>query len=217
MTTPAALHSKKSSDWGTPEEIVAVAYRVFGGRISFDLCSSAYWNRHVRAQHYFTEKNSPLVEGSFDWSIDPRGSVFCNPPGGLVKEFWRLCVQLHRQGHPALWVGFSVEQLAYLQKFGLWNHRYRRAILPRRLAFMQSPNDAADGLQAKAVSAYDKGNLVLASKLFDEEAALRRNPDGPPVPGTAPGHSNYLLLMPTQMSHIERFRIEMAALDAHVF
>lgn len=45
-------------------------------------------------------------------------TALCNPPGGLIKELWYSLCSYWARGwiSSAVWVGFSVEQLTYLQK-----------------------------------------------------------------------------------------------------
>lgn len=162
MTAPSALHSKEKTDWGTPVEIVEGARRVMGS-IDYDLCSSAYWNKHVvRASRFWSEVDSAFGEGiSF-----PIGNYLCNPPGGLVVEFWRLCVGIVGNGSTVFWVGFSVEQMAYLQDDYFFSPSFLRTIPRRRLKFLER-----------------QGFLD------------RKRHDSPPVPASRPSHSNFLVLM----------------------
>lgn len=192
MSTPGALHSKEKTDWGTPVEIVEGARRVMG-TIDYDLCSSAYWNRHVvKASRFWSEEESALDGTANPF---PRGNYLCNPPGGLVLEFWRLCVGLVGNGSTVFWVGFSVEQMAYLQDEYLFAAPFLRVIPRRRLKFLER-----------------RGFLD------------RRRHDSPPEPAARPSHSNFLVLMAsstqpwaTAGAQAARFATLAASLGGKVF
>jgi hypothetical protein len=143
--TVLAQHSTATPEHGTPREIVEMARYVLG-EIEADACSSRYWNTHsVRAGIHFDADNSPL--DAAPWTIPPHSrpaydTWLVNPPGGLVKEFWRFATARYREGSAVFWVGFSLEQLVYLQKEGALFPGFRRCIPPRRLAFLRK----VDGL-----------------------------------------------------------------------
>lgn len=167
MSTPAALHSKERTEWGTPYEVVEGARKVMGS-IDFDLCSSAYWNKHVvRAPQFWSAEGDDALAAARNPSRGfPHGNYLCNPPGGLVVEFWDLCLRLASEGSTVFWVGFSVEQMAYLQDRQLFSTSFLRAIPRARLKFLER-----------------RGFLDS------------RRRDSPPVPAGRPSHSNFLVLM----------------------
>jgi hypothetical protein len=147
MSTPSALHSKKTPKWGTPEEIGLLARVALGGEIHLDPASSPEFNQRIGAIKIITEAQNGLTT---PWSLVPGDldplpgeipplSVFLNPPGGLVKEFWARLVQHYCEGliHNAIWIGFSVEQLCILQDIELYPMDFRTVILRKRLAFTQ--------------------------------------------------------------------------------
>ncbi len=107
-----ALHSKASSEWYTPVEYVMAARKVMGG-IDYDPATSARANETVRATHWNTTEVDGLDEGCL-WT----GRVFINPPGGLVREFWRRLIGEIRNGYTteAIWIGYSLQQLQTLQR-----------------------------------------------------------------------------------------------------
>jgi ParB family chromosome partitioning protein len=113
-----ALHSKVTPEWYTPAEYVEAARAVMG-RIDLDPASCPMANETVKAGTYFTKDNEGLLQS---W----HGRVFLNPPGGLVREFWR-----HLVGETAgmywdstgavtewVWIGYSLQQLQTLQTDG---------------------------------------------------------------------------------------------------
>lgn len=105
----AALHSKATPEWFTPSEYVEAARAVMG-RIDLDPASCDKANETVKASQWFCKEDNAL---SRDW----YGRVFLNPPGGLVKEFWRyLLVQMEfGRVSEVIWIGYSLQQLQTLQ------------------------------------------------------------------------------------------------------
>lgn len=136
-------HSSKSDDWGTPPEIVAIAQRVLG-HIDLDPASSPERNATIAAWNIITREQdglrTPWVQGAPTPSYvcdvqalrapigQPGIHVFLNPPGDksgeLVAGFWRALAGYHQLGwiDTAFYVGFSVEQLARLQRVGAPSH-----------------------------------------------------------------------------------------------
>lgn len=154
MPTPSALHSKKTPKWGTPEEIAMLSRLALGGVIHLDPASSPEFNTRVGALKIITEVENGLIS---PWTplplvddIDPIPgeippcSVFLNPPGGLVKEFWARLIQHYAEGliTNAIWIGFSIEQLCILQDADLYPMDFRTVILRKRLAFTQESGQA---------------------------------------------------------------------------
>jgi hypothetical protein len=209
-----AQHSKSTPSWGSPPWLIDIGRRVLGGSVDCDVATSAYWNNHgVKADWWHDEATDALLP-EHDWTDAKR--VWCNPPGGLVREFWGLCTRLHREhGAAVFWVGFSVEQLSYLQRAGIMSSAYRRAIPPKRVAYMQTPADAVAKLLEKASKAYDRGDPVAGDKLRLKAGAIDLS--GPPLKGEQPTHSSYLCLLPTAAEQVERFEAEMRQLGAETF
>lgn len=119
-----AQHSAKSSDHGTPADVVDAARLVLGG-FDLDPASSEEHNETIKADKIYTKENNGLIH---PWC----GRVFLNPPGTcglevcknaracsckLVRKFWNKLVREYRIGNTtsAIWIGFSLEQLASLQ------------------------------------------------------------------------------------------------------
>jgi hypothetical protein len=142
MTTPNALHSKKSVCWGTPQWIIESARRLLEGQIHLDPASSPEFNERVQALMIYTEQDDGLSQ---PWA----GNVFCNPPGGKgkVEAFWRrwcepYTVQIDNltpldsvEAGKRFWVGFSIEQLALLAHATIHPMDLSFCILRKRLNF----------------------------------------------------------------------------------
>lgn len=119
-----AQHSAKSGDHGTPVEVVSAGRIVLGG-FDLDPASSESHNDKIRATEFYTAEDSGLVH---TWA----GRLFVNAPGTcellvcgnkkvcscqLVRKFWNKLIDsyLHGKVKSAIWIGFSLEQLASLQ------------------------------------------------------------------------------------------------------
>lgn len=100
------------------------------GSIDLDPCSSAYFNQTVKASQYYSLDD----RGEDGLTLPWRGSVFVNPPGKLVKEFWR---KLLAEGRETFWVGFSLEQLTYLQDEDQHPMDFNFCLLRKRIRFVR--------------------------------------------------------------------------------
>jgi len=111
------------------------------GIIELDPCSNAQWNITVKADEFLS--NSLYTQ----WCNIPK-SIFINPPGGkignksLTAMFWcALCEHL-RKGlvKHAIWMGFSLEQLAISQPYhDIKMARYPICIPSKRIKFDYQP------------------------------------------------------------------------------
>lgn len=130
MSTPTALHSKKTQSWGTPQHMIELGRQLLDNDIQLDPGSSPEFNQLVKALLFYTKEDNALIQ---PWA----GNVFCNPPGGLIREYWeRLMVHLVSGDVPkAFWVGFSVEQLCLLADFEFHPLDFSTCILRKRMAF----------------------------------------------------------------------------------
>lgn len=130
MSTPSALHSKKTPKWGTPQEIIEIGRQLLDGDIQLDPASSPEFNTLVQALMIYTEQDDALIQ---PWA----GNVFCNPPGGKVRKFWERLLQHIMTGEveKAFWVGFSVEQLCQLTRSEFHPLDFSTCILRTRLPF----------------------------------------------------------------------------------
>ncbi len=155
-------HSCKTPEHGTPPRFIAFARAVIG---SFDLdpASSAQWNRVVGAERFFDKRTNglktPWVAGApapdklvaqRRIACPRRFTVFENPPGdpkgALVAAFWRATAGYHDLGYvsSAIWIGFSLEQLARLQRVGAASHPLEHTTLvpDRRGRYAKKPGVA---------------------------------------------------------------------------
>lgn len=214
-----AQHSAATPEHGTPHEIVDMARVVLGG-IDYDPFSSDYWNEHVvKATHYHTAETNALREHEWKY-LDGKPVhelLFVNPPGGLVKEAWAFVVERWQAGCAVFWVGFNLDQMGYLSTSGLFFPGFRRCVLPKRLAFLQSGCDAVASLREKVAKAEAKGEMNTAMKLAARARELEQDINGPPIPQTAPTRNNYLALLPNSPEQVERFNERAKALGAEAF
>lgn len=134
-TKTNARHSQDSPEWYTPKPFADAAREVFGGAITLDPASHPEANAIIGAESYYTEGMNGLI---LPW----RGSVFVNPPGGLVAEFWRKLLDELRAGNinEAIWIGYSIEQLQTLQnaKAGCTPLDFPLCIPSKRIAFVEN-------------------------------------------------------------------------------
>lgn len=107
------LHSKKEVRWGTPDYVTLRVHRLFyrpdsGDEYNIDLdpCSSVDFNEAVKANKFYSLDDYGQDGLQLPW----HGRVFCNPPGGLVRQFWRKAMS--EPIEQMVWIGFSLEQLA---------------------------------------------------------------------------------------------------------
>lgn len=137
--TAKARHSKVEIRWGTPSDIVERARNVMGS-IDLDPCSSTDFNEVVKAKTYYSLDDRNEDGLKLPWF----GNVFCNPPGGLVKEFWQrattIChadtaIQDTESVSKLFWVGFSVEQLGVLAHERYHPMDFSFCILRKRVSF----------------------------------------------------------------------------------
>lgn len=113
------LHSSVTAEWGTPTYIIDAVVNTFDKQIDFDPCSCEKANKLVKAKKFLTQEQDGL---STKWFDSPK-SVFINPPSGKLlgvgktKLFWQELIDYYEEGllEQAIFLGFSVEQLAILQ------------------------------------------------------------------------------------------------------
>lgn len=124
----SAQHMAVTVRHGSPGHLVDIA-RAALERIDFDPTSEPAFNSTVGAARYFTERDDATATPWFAGAPHPLRvlerapaahfpeTVLCNPPGGLIKELWYSLCSYWRMGwiSSAVWVGFNIEQLTYLQ------------------------------------------------------------------------------------------------------
>lgn len=150
----SAQHSAETVRHGTPPEVVDLAYRALGA-IDLDPTSDHTLNAWVGAHRYLTAEQdatrmpwfaggpAPLrVLTAAPPSHTPE-TALCNPPGGLIKELWYSLCSYWARGwiSSAVWVGFSVEQLTYLQRTRAAHHPLQLpTCFPRRRLAYRTPS-----------------------------------------------------------------------------
>lgn len=134
MTAVNARHSAATPRWGTPPEWVAMARSALGGRIELDPMSEPRFNRVVGAERFRTKRDG-LPVNLHDWACE---TMLINPAGGFVREAWAALDTAHRNGivKRAIWIGFSVEQLAILADDVVHPLDYSLLICRKRIAFL---------------------------------------------------------------------------------
>lgn len=171
---PSARHSAATPRWGTSEDVIERARRCMGG-IDFDPCSEEIFQRVVKATTYYS-----LLERGEDALLLPwlGARTLCNPPGGLVREFWRKSVSA---SGPLIWVGFSVEQLCLLADEEHHPLAFSICILRKRIPFTRH-----DGFEGSP----SHGNYVVGIRtdpaaFFWEFSPIGRVSHGPLVGNTS--------------------------------
>jgi len=157
------LHSAKSPKWGTPADIVERARLVMGG-IDLDPCSSDYFQQSVNADRYYSLDDRGEDGLTLPWA----GKVYVNPPGGLVKEFWRKAMS--EPVVQMVWCGFSVEQLALLADEEYHPLDFSFCILRKRIRFTR--HDGYSG--SPSHSNYVVGCNVDHDKFVEQFSSIGR-------------------------------------------
>lgn len=195
-----ALHSAKTCEHGSPVAAVELARYVLGG-IDLDPASNAYWNHHVvRADRFYDREANGLEQ---PWA----GRVWCNPPGAdeaagtenLVRPYWERLVEHWREGlvDSAVWLGYSLEQLATLQGSPAHPLEFPTLVPCERFRFLEERNGAPP-IERLGVS-----------KVKRADGSVRMVSTGKP---SSPTHGNFLTLLYSMRSasearaQLKRFR-----------
>lgn len=85
----------------------------------------------VQASRYYTVEDDGLAQ---DWHAE---TVLLNPAGGLVVPAWEKLTTHWHYGHiqRAVWIGYSVEQLALLADYSPHPLDFSWCVLRKRVAF----------------------------------------------------------------------------------
>lgn len=200
--TRQVLHSAETDDHGTPHEYVELARETQGG-IDLDPTSSAYWNHHVvKAARFYDQRMNGIELPYF-------GRMIFNPPGGKsplgvpnVRRGWERLIEHYRDGRveSCVWIGFSLEQLTYLQSAPMHPLQFLTLVPCDRLEFLQRPTlYCAVCLAEQALTSKERQDRRRAS--VDKGPCQRcRQGNGPPVKGQSPVHGNYITLLPSRRS-----------------
>jgi hypothetical protein len=159
----SAQHSSATAQHGTPPVFVDLVHAVIG-LPDVDPASSPEWNELVRARRVITAAESGIRTPWFEGAPSPlklltstvktpdgRRTAMINPPGerkgALVAAFWIATAGYFARGWltSAIWIGFSLEQLARLQRVGARSHPLQHlTLLPsERKGYRPSPASLA--------------------------------------------------------------------------
>lgn len=143
-------HSSESNEHYTPGPIVEMARTVMG-HIALDPASTHFVNENIVKADFFhglTEFGAlghPAIKRQSD-SLDIawNGTVFLNPPGGVVKGrsnaalWWAYLAQQFSYGNvtEAVFVGFTVEILRSTQATQFWIGDATLCFPKKRIAFL---------------------------------------------------------------------------------
>ncbi len=159
-----ALHSAATAEHGTPPHIVEGGRNLMGGVIHLDPFSSAVWNRRVRALRFYDKRLNAFKR---PWA----GNLLVNPPGGeqgrLVQAAWMRLIDFWLLGDvaQAIWVGFSLEQLASLQ--GLTEDRFDVKTMTKIAYEYPSPLDFPTLLPRRRLHYQEKKGLARTTRRSD--------------------------------------------------
>jgi ParB family chromosome partitioning protein len=135
-----AQHLSKTDMWGTPSYILDMVREVIGP-IDLDPASCPEANKNVQARRFLTENEDGLKDGF--WCLYPC-KIFLNPPSGKinrvskVKLFWQKLIDHYSEGlvKEAIFMGFSLEQLAILQDCTMHPFDFSVCIPRHRIKFV---------------------------------------------------------------------------------
>lgn len=183
-----------SPNHGTPPGVVELGRKVMG-HFDLDPASDGYWNHYtIKAKAFFDEQQNGLTR---PW----RGRLIENPPGTVVepgkqrptslpRKFWEKTIDGYKSGEieSVFWVGFSIEQLAYLQGSPMHPLQFVTLFPAERLRFLRRPHQPwCAGVVAVEVDRGEREKLCNCG----------RSGNGPPEPGDSPMHGNYITLLPS--------------------
>lgn len=152
-------HACATDQWGTPDEVLGLVRHVLGP-IDLDPCTTPEFNERVGALRIYTQE-------ALEQSWESR-SLFVNPPGGKQGKFsktalfWaKLMAECGegRIGH-AIWMGFSVEQLAVTQGYSMEDMLSFPLCIPRkRVKFVKPDGSSGDAPSHANVVVYVPGYI----------------------------------------------------------
>lgn len=114
MSNPQHLSIKP--EHYTPPEIIVRCKLTINYGIDLDPASDSIANKNVGAKDFYTQADNPLTDQA-SWKAK---SVFCNPPGGKLRNkslsalFWDKFISEYREKHfeVGFFLGFSLELLS---------------------------------------------------------------------------------------------------------
>jgi len=186
------LGGVKSGRRGTPSEWVEMSRVALGGRIELDPMSEPIFNRIVRAEEIFTEQDDCFTR---TWEC---GALLINPHGGLVVQAWRrLLAEQVIHNFKAVWIGFSVEQLAVLADEPVHPDDFSKLTVRDRIDFTTTdPLREVIGITAGVGPLLSCHHTIMVTAKKHRTAKYLRCPfcePTTPEPIGAPTHSNYVV------------------------
>lgn len=194
-----AQHSNESVRWGTPAEWIAREREVFDGPIHFDPCSEAEFNAVVGAQRYFSLEERGEDGLKLPWDVGfPNINVHINPPGGLIREFWRKTLA-EPAVHQCMWTGFAMNQLNLLADEIAHPTDFSIVYLRTRIKFVPHSSSRCKACLGEG-RIYGDGSVPCKSCKGTGK-----------VSGDRPSHANYLCGMGVDPSRFERVYKDLGA------
>ena len=198
-----AQHSNESVRWGTPAEWIAREREVFDGPIHFDPCSEAEFNAVVGAEHYFSLEERGEDGLKLPWphyGLMDGINVHINPPGGLIREFWRKTLD-EISVKQCMWTGFAMNQLNLLADEVAHPTDFSIVYLRSRIKFV--PHSSS---KCKACKGF--GSIGISDVQANKCESCKGTGK---VSGDRPSHANYLCGMGVDPSRFERVYKDLGA------
>ena len=197
-----AQHSNESVSWGTPAEWIEREREVFDGPIHFDPCSEAEFNAVVDAWRYFSLEERGEDGLKLPWphyGLMDGINVHINPPGGLVREFWRKTLA-EISVKQCMWTGFAMNQLNLLADEIAHPTDFSIVYLRMRIKFVPHSSSRC------------KACLGVTTHMDDPSIPVCKSCKGTmKVRGDRPSHANYLCGMGVDSSRFERVYKDLGA------
>ena len=208
-----AQHSNESVRWGTPAEWIEREREVFDGPIHFDPCSEAEFNAVVGAQRYFSleERGEDglklqwFVPGFVDYVPDVL-NVHINPPGGLIREFWRKTLA-EISVKQCMWTGFAMNQLNLLADEIAHPTDFSIVYLRTRIKFVPHSSSRCKACHGSGVAI----DFSITVEIQDAASKCKSCKGTGKVSGERPSHANYLCGMGVDPSRFERVYRDLGA------
>lgn len=197
-----AQHSNESVRWGTPAEWIEREREVFDGPIHFDPCSESEFNAVVGAQRYFSleERGEDGLKLPWPYVLTQGSNVHENPPGGLVREFWRKTLT-EPSVKQCMWTGFAMNQLNLLADEIAHPTDFSIVYLRTRIKFVPHSSSRCKKCTGRG--------WLMTSRV--EKVDCKSCKGTGKVSGDRPSHANYLCGMGVDPSRFERVYKDLGA------
>ena len=162
-----ARHGKATPPWGTPAEWVEMSRVALGGRIDLDPMSEASFQRVVRAERFYTEKQDAFRQS---WACE---TMLLNAAGcsyGALVKAWRMLAGSWWTGivQRAIWIGFAVDQLNVLADEPFHPDDFSKLTVRKRISFVRH-----DGYEGSPSHANYVVGIGVDRRLFESAFAGR--------------------------------------------